>query len=148
MQKSYCYTPGVSIRVGVRVHMQNVKANVKVLEFKSSCIFSCIAYHTNNFKSPLQQKLTTGAHPVTVAPLVVLVPLGLWLTDTFKFWISPAGSRVIILIKLDKKKGLFVLQMVNICVLGKNWNRLSSDWVTHNKFLNICAVSLRWTIYM
>ena len=40
MQKSYCYTPGVSI--GVR--MQNVRANVKlkVLEFKTFCIFSCI----------------------------------------------------------------------------------------------------------
>ena len=38
MQKSYCYTPGVS--VGVR--MQNVRANVRVLEFKSFCIFSCI----------------------------------------------------------------------------------------------------------
>ena len=48
MQKSYCYTPGVSVgvrvgvRVGVGVHMQNVRANVKVLEFKSFCIFSCI----------------------------------------------------------------------------------------------------------
>ena len=36
MQKSYCYTPGVS------VGMQNVRANVKYLEFKSFCIFSCI----------------------------------------------------------------------------------------------------------
>ena len=50
MQKSYCYTPGVrvsvsvSVRVGVSVgvRMQNVRANVKVLEFKSFCIFSCI----------------------------------------------------------------------------------------------------------
>ena len=44
MQKSYCYTPGVGVRVSVRVgvHMQNVRANVKVLEFKSFCIFSCI----------------------------------------------------------------------------------------------------------
>ena len=42
VQKSYCYTPGVSVGVGVGVHMQNVRANVKVLEFKSFCIFSCI----------------------------------------------------------------------------------------------------------
>ena len=44
MQKSYCYTPGVrvSVRVGVGVHMQNVRANVKVWEFKSFCICSCI----------------------------------------------------------------------------------------------------------
>ena len=42
MQKSYCYTPGVSVGVGVSVRMQNVRANVKVLEFKSFCIFSCI----------------------------------------------------------------------------------------------------------
>ena len=42
--KSYCYPPGVSVRVGVSVgvRMQNVRANVKVLEFKSFCIFSCI----------------------------------------------------------------------------------------------------------
>ena len=33
MQKSYCYTPGVSVRVGMGVRMQNVKVNVKVLEF-------------------------------------------------------------------------------------------------------------------
>ena len=39
VQKSYCYTPGVGVRVGVGVHMQNVRANVKVLEFKSFCIF-------------------------------------------------------------------------------------------------------------
>ena len=38
MQNSYCYTPGV----GVGVRMQNVRANVKVLELKSFCIFSCI----------------------------------------------------------------------------------------------------------
>ena len=38
VQKSYCCTPGG----GVRVHMQNVWANVKVLEFQSFCIFSCI----------------------------------------------------------------------------------------------------------
>ena len=48
MQKSYCYTPGVRVSVGVhvgvsvRVRMQNVRANVKVLEFKSFCIFSFI----------------------------------------------------------------------------------------------------------
>ena len=42
----YCYTPGASfcVNVGVRVGvcMQNVRANVKVLEFKSFCVFSCI----------------------------------------------------------------------------------------------------------
>ena len=48
MQKSYCYTPGVRVRVGVSVsvgvgvRMQNVRANVKVMEFQSLCIFSCI----------------------------------------------------------------------------------------------------------
>ena len=40
MQKSYCYTPRVG--VSVRVHMQNVRANVKVMEFQSLLIFSCI----------------------------------------------------------------------------------------------------------
>ena len=38
MQKSYFYTPGV--RVGVGVHMQNVRTNVKDIE--TICIFSCI----------------------------------------------------------------------------------------------------------
>ena len=33
VQKSYCYTPGVGVGVSVGVHMQNVRANVKVLEF-------------------------------------------------------------------------------------------------------------------
>ena len=76
MQKSYCYTPGVSVGVGVRVgvrvgvHMQNVRANVKVLKFKSFCIISCILTLLVILIKPLQQKLTTGAHPVTVAPLV------------------------------------------------------------------------------
>ena len=50
MQKSYCYTPGVRVRVrvrvgvsvGVGVRMQNVRANVKVMEFQSLCNFSCI----------------------------------------------------------------------------------------------------------
>ena len=43
-QKSFCYTPGVGVRVGisVHVHMQNVRANVKVMKFQSLCIFSCI----------------------------------------------------------------------------------------------------------
>ena len=48
--------PGV--RVGVRVRMQNVRANVKVLEFKSFCIFFLhfkFAYHTN--KTPYNQSL-------------------------------------------------------------------------------------------
>ena len=69
MQKSYCYTPGV--RIGVC--MQNVRANVKVLEFYCFCIFFLhfnFAYHTN--KAPFNKKLTTGAHPVTVAPLVII----------------------------------------------------------------------------
>ena len=38
VQKSYCYTPSVRIYVS----MQNVRANVKVLEFRSFCILSCI----------------------------------------------------------------------------------------------------------
>ena len=56
MQKSYCYTPGVSVRVGV--HMQNVRANVKVLEFKFLYIFFLhfnFAYHTN--KAPYNESL-------------------------------------------------------------------------------------------
>ena len=36
LQNSYCYTHGIC------VHMQNVRANVKVLKFQSFCIFSCI----------------------------------------------------------------------------------------------------------
>ena len=77
-QKSYCYTPGVRVGVrvgvGVRVRMQNVRAkfNVKVMEFQSLCIFSCILAMFIILISPLQQKLMTGAHPVTVAPLVIL----------------------------------------------------------------------------
>ena len=37
-------TPGVRVRVRVRVrvHKQNVRANVKVMEFQSLCTFSCI----------------------------------------------------------------------------------------------------------
>ena len=42
VQKSFCYTPGLRIRVRVSVHVQNVRANVKVMEFQSLCIFSCI----------------------------------------------------------------------------------------------------------
>ena len=42
MQKSYCYTPGVCVRVSVGIRKQNVRANVKVMEFQSLCIFSCI----------------------------------------------------------------------------------------------------------
>ena len=36
MLKSYCYTPGVGVR------MQNVRENVKVMKFQSLCIFTCI----------------------------------------------------------------------------------------------------------
>ena len=36
MQKSYCYSPGVGVR------MQNVRTNVKVMEFQFLCILSCI----------------------------------------------------------------------------------------------------------
>ena len=42
VQKSYCYTPSVRVGVRVGVRMQNVRANVKVMEFQSLCIFSCI----------------------------------------------------------------------------------------------------------
>ena len=47
VQKSYCYTP--SVGVSVRIHIQNVRANVKVLEFQSFCIFVvafklCLSY--------------------------------------------------------------------------------------------------------
>ena len=60
MQKSYCYTPGVSVgvHVGVGVHMQNVRANVKVMEFQSLCIFSCIL----TLLIILIKPLTTKAH--------------------------------------------------------------------------------------
>ena len=37
VQKSYCYTPCVRVHVGVGI--QNVRANVKVLEFYFFCIF-------------------------------------------------------------------------------------------------------------
>ena len=40
VQKSYCYIPGV--HVGVSVRVQNVRANVKDMEFQSLCIFCCI----------------------------------------------------------------------------------------------------------
>ena len=52
MQKSYCYNPGV------RVRMQNVRANVKVMEFQSLCIFSCIL----TLLIILIKPLTTKAH--------------------------------------------------------------------------------------
>ena len=65
----YCYTPGVS----VGVCMQNVRANVKVLEFQSFCIFFFLhfnfVYHSN--KAPYNKKFTAVAHPVTVTPLVL-----------------------------------------------------------------------------
>ena len=51
-QKSYCYTPGV------RVCMQNVRANVNVMEFQSLCIFSCIL----TLLIILIKPLTTKAH--------------------------------------------------------------------------------------
>ena len=44
VQKSYCYTPGV------RVCMQNVRANVTVMKFKSLCIFSCILTNKAPYK--------------------------------------------------------------------------------------------------
>ena len=66
MQKSYCYTTGAS--VGIR--KQNVRANVKVMEFQSLRIFSCILVLLIILIKPLATKLTTGMHPVTVAPLV------------------------------------------------------------------------------
>ena len=55
VQKKNRYTPGVSVRAGVHVslgvrvgvHMQNVKANVKVIEFQSLCIFSWILTFTS-----------------------------------------------------------------------------------------------------
>ena len=51
--------PPVSVRVhvSVGVRMQNVRANVKVLEFKSFCIFSCIL----SFLIILIKPLTTKA---------------------------------------------------------------------------------------
>ena len=62
MQKSYCYTPGVrvGVRVGVSVgvRMQNVRANVQVMEFQSLCIFSCIL----TLLIILIKPLTTKAH--------------------------------------------------------------------------------------
>ena len=41
--RSATSTPGVGagVRIGVRVLIQNVRANVKVLEFQSFCIFCC-----------------------------------------------------------------------------------------------------------
>ena len=60
VQKSYCYTPGVRVhvRVGVGVRKENVRANVKVMEFQSLCIFSCIL----TFLIILIKPLTTKAH--------------------------------------------------------------------------------------
>ena len=57
--------------------MQNVRAIVKVMEFQSLCIVSGILTLLFILVKPLQQKLTTGAHPVTLAPLVGLL---------FDFW--------------------------------------------------------------
>ena len=71
VQKSYCYTHGVSVSVGVR--MQNVRANVKVMKFQSLCIFSCILTLLIKLINPHTKKLTTGAHPMTVAPRVMNV---------------------------------------------------------------------------
>ena len=50
--------PGVSIRVGIRVHIQNVRVNVKVLEYQSLWLFLLLvsfAYHTN--KAPYNKSL-------------------------------------------------------------------------------------------
>ena len=61
MPKSYRYTPGIGVSVSIRVgiHIQNVRANVKVYEFQSFCISSCIlAMFILLIKS-----LTTKAHP-------------------------------------------------------------------------------------
>ena len=65
MQKSYCYTPGVGVR------MQNVRANVKVIEFQSLCIFSWILTLLVILIKPLTTKAYDRHDPVTVAPLVV-----------------------------------------------------------------------------
>ena len=69
VQKTYCYTPGVSICVDVcvSVRMQNVRANVKVFEFQSSCILTLLII--------LIKPLTTKAYHrriylATLAPLV------------------------------------------------------------------------------
>ena len=60
-------TPALYTRVRVGIHMQNVRANVKVMEFESPCIFSCIL----TLLIILIEPFTTKAHPVTVAPLVI-----------------------------------------------------------------------------
>ena len=67
VQKSYCYTPASASASACKMLGQNW--NVKVMKFQSLCIFSCILILLIILVKP-QQKLTTGAHPVTVAPLV------------------------------------------------------------------------------
>ena len=54
----YMYTPGVRVGVSVRVCMQNVRANVKVMEFQSLFIFCCIL----TLLIILIKPLTTKAH--------------------------------------------------------------------------------------
>ena len=60
MQRSYCYTPGVGAGVGVSVgvRMQNVRTNVKVMEFQSLFIFPYILTSLIILIKPL----TTKAH--------------------------------------------------------------------------------------
>ena len=58
MQKSYCYTPSVRVRVSVGVRMQYVRAYVKVMKFQSLCIFSCFL----TFVIILIKPSTTKAH--------------------------------------------------------------------------------------
>ena len=53
MQKSYdSHTPGIC----VGVHMQNVSANVRVLQIQSFCIFSCILTLLIMLIKPLRTK--------------------------------------------------------------------------------------------
>ena len=70
----------------LRQHPQShPHANVKVLEFQSFCIFSCILILFIILKSPLQQKFTAVAHPAAVAPLVSSRPVELiFFSNNFK----------------------------------------------------------------
>ena len=79
MQKSYCYTPGIGVGVRVGVHMQNVRANVNVMEFQFLCIFSCILTLLIILIKPLTTKShdrrASGDCGMTVAPLVLIMYL-------------------------------------------------------------------------
>ena len=44
VQKSYCYTIGVRVHVGIGIHIQNVRANVKVLKLCFT-LFTHVPYH-------------------------------------------------------------------------------------------------------